>query len=40
MAYITITTNTEEGHITPHERVGRDDMDSEFYCPHLVERLR
>ena len=40
MAYITIKTNTEEGLITFHERVLPSDMDSEFFCTHLVERLR
>ncbi|MGZ6564796.1 MAG: hypothetical protein ACXVH3_36495 [Solirubrobacteraceae bacterium] len=40
MAYITIETNTHEGLITLHERVVPSDMDSEFFCAHLVERLR
>lgn len=35
-----ITTNTDEGHVTLRERVGCGDMDSEFFCAHLVERLR
>ena len=40
MAYITIETNTDEGLVTLQERVVPSDMESEFYCAHLVERLR
>ena len=40
MAYITIETNTDEGLITLQERVVPSDMESEFFCAHLVERLR
>ena len=40
MAYITIETNTHEGVMTFQERVLPSDMESEFFCAHLVERLR
>ena len=40
MAYITIKTNMDEGPITLHERVVPSNMESEFFCGHLVERLR
>jgi hypothetical protein len=40
MAYITIKTNTDEGLITLQERVVPSDMESEFFCAHLIERLR
>jgi len=40
MPYITIKTNTDEGLITLQERVVPSDMVSEFFCAHLVERLR
>jgi hypothetical protein len=40
MAYITIETNTDEGLITLQERLAPSDMQSEFFCTHLVERLR
>jgi hypothetical protein len=40
MAYITIETNTAEGLITLQERLAPSDMQSEFFCTHLVERLR
>jgi hypothetical protein len=40
MAYITIKTNTDEALITLQERVVPSDMMSEFFCAHLVERLR
>ena len=40
MAYITIETNTDEGLITLQERLAPSDIESEFYCAHLVERLR
>lgn len=40
MAYITIRTNTDEGPIMLEERLAPSDMESEFYCAHLVERLR
>jgi hypothetical protein len=39
MAYITIT-NTEEGFMTLWEGIAPSDMESEFFCAHLVERLR
>ena len=39
MAYITIT-NTGEGFMTLWEGISRSDMDSEFSCAHLIERLR
>ena len=39
MAYITIETNTDEGLVTLQERVVPSDMESEFFCTHLVERL-
>ena len=38
MAYITIT-NEEEG-MTLREGISPTDMKSEFFCAHLVERLR
>jgi hypothetical protein len=40
MAYITIETNTDEGLITLQERLTTSDMESGFYCAHLLERLR
>jgi hypothetical protein len=40
MAYITIKTNTDEALITLQERLVPSDMESEFFCAHLVERLR
>jgi hypothetical protein len=40
MAYITITTDTDDGVITFQERVAPGQMESEFYRAHLVERLR
>jgi hypothetical protein len=39
MAYITIT-NTDEGFMTLREGIAPSDMESEFFCAHLVERLR
>jgi hypothetical protein len=38
MAYITIKTDTDEGCMTFQERVLPSDMESEFFCAHLVER--
>ncbi|MGZ6564503.1 MAG: hypothetical protein ACXVH3_36330 [Solirubrobacteraceae bacterium] len=40
MAYITIKTNTDKGLITLQERVVPSDIESEFFCAHLLERLR
>jgi hypothetical protein len=40
MAYITIKTNTDEGSMTLQEEVLPSDLESEFFCTHLVERLR
>lgn len=40
MAYITIKTDTDESCITFHEHVAPSNMESDFYCTHLVERLR
>jgi len=40
MAYITIKTTTHEGSMTLQERVLPSDLQSEFFCAHLVERLR
>jgi hypothetical protein len=40
MAYITIKTNTNEGHITLQERLAPSDMKSAFDCAHLPERPR
>ena len=40
MAYITIKTDADEGFITLQERVVPGDMESEFFCAHLVERVR
>ena len=40
MPYITIKTNTDEGFITPQERVVPGDMESEFFRAHLLERVR
>lgn len=40
MAYITIRTNVDEDSFTLHERVMLGDLESEFFCVHLVERLR
>ena len=39
-AYITIKTNTDEAFITLQERVVPGDRESEFFCAHLVERVR
>ena len=39
MAYITIT-NTDEDFMTLWEGVAPSDMESEFFCAHLVERMR
>jgi len=39
MAYITIT-NTDEGFMTLGEGIAPSDMESEFFCKHLVDRLR
>jgi len=39
MAYITIT-NTDEGVMTLQEGIAPSDMESEFFCAHLIERLR
>jgi hypothetical protein len=38
MAYITITN--EEEAMTLREGISPSDMESEFFCAHLVERLR
>ena len=40
MAYISITTSKDEGSMTLQERVLSSDLESEFFCTHLVERLR
>ncbi len=40
MAYVTIKTNRNEDHITLQELIAPSDMESEFFCTHLVERLR
>ena len=40
MAYITIKTDRHEGHMTLQERVLTSDLESEFFCAQLVERLR
>ena len=40
MAYITIKTNRDEDSMTLFERVLPSDLESEFFCRHLVERLR
>ena len=40
MAYITIRTNVDEDVFTWRERVMPSDLESEFSCTHLVERLR
>ena len=40
MAYITIKTNTNEDSMTLQELIAPSDMESEFFCTHLVERLR
>jgi hypothetical protein len=40
VAYIIIETDTEEGAWTLKERVTPEDMRSEFFCNHLVQRLR
>jgi hypothetical protein len=40
VAYIIIETDTEEGAWTLKERVTPEDMRSEFFCAHLVQRLR
>ena len=40
MAYISIKTNEDEGSMTFQERVLSSDLESEFFCTHLVERLR
>ena len=37
MAYITIKANTGEGGTTLTERILPTDMESEFFCAHLVE---
>ena len=38
MAYITITNKEEV--MTLCEGISPSDMESEFFCAHLVERLR
>jgi hypothetical protein len=40
MAYITIKTNRNEDSMTLQELIRPSDMESEFFCTHLVERLR
>jgi hypothetical protein len=40
MAYITIKTNPDEDSLTLQERLLPSDLESEFFCAHLVERLR
>jgi len=40
MAYITIKSNADEGSMTLRESVAPSDLESEFFCKHLVERLR
>lgn len=40
MAYITIKSNADEGSMTLRESVLPSDLESEFFCKHLVERLR
>ena len=40
MAYITIKTDADEGSMTLQEEVLPSDLESEFFCTHLVERLR
>jgi hypothetical protein len=40
MPYITNETGTGEGTWRLKERVTSDDMGSEFFCNHLVRRLR
>jgi hypothetical protein len=40
MAYISITTDKEEGPMTLQERVLSSDLESELFCTHLIERLR
>jgi hypothetical protein len=38
--YIIIEADTDDGTWTLKERVTPDDMGSELFCNHLVERLR
>ena len=40
MAYITIKTDADQDSMTLKERVLPSDLESEFFCTHLVERLR
>ena len=40
MAYITIKTDADQDFMTLKERVLPSDLESEFFCTHLVERLR
>ena len=40
MAFVTIKTNTNEDSMTLQELIAPSDMESEFFCTHLVERLR
>ena len=40
MAYITININADEDSMTLKEHIASSDMESEFFCTHLVERLR
>ena len=40
MAYITIKSNADEDSMTLQESVAPSDLESEFFCKHLVERLR
>jgi hypothetical protein len=40
MAYIAIKTDTDEGLITLQERLAPSNMRSEFFCAHVLERLR
>ena len=39
MAYITIKSNADEDSMTLRESVLPSDLESEFFCNHLVERL-
>ena len=40
MAYITIESGADGGVRTLHESVSCNDLDSQIFCDHLVERVR
>jgi hypothetical protein len=40
MAYITIEADTDGGARTLHESLSCEDLDSQLFADHLVERVR